>query len=75
VDVDEGDGLGADVPAAEGVRRVAAHRDDLLAARSDLEAAQGLAQVAGAIGDAVVGVEFSGTGALRTQDNPSTQRA
>jgi len=37
------------VPAAEGVRRIAANRDDLVAARADLDAAERFAQVASAV--------------------------
>ena len=53
VDVDERDGLRAHVAAAERVRGIAANAHDLRPSRADLDAAERLAQVAGAVCDAI----------------------
>ena len=54
--IDEGHGLGADVASAEGVAVVAPDSCYFAAARADLETADGLAEGAGAVSEAFVGV-------------------
>ncbi len=49
VDILEAERLGADMAAAEWIVRVAADRQNLVAAQADLDAADRLAQVAGAV--------------------------
>ena len=60
----EREGLGADVPATEGVTLIAANGQDFFVANADLDAAHRLAQVTGTVVGALFGADYRAHGSV-----------